>query len=323
MQHDKLPESSGRSGWVALFPGQGAQSVGMAKDLLEQSAAARALFDRATKVAGFDVAKLCREGPAETLDRTDICQVAILVHSLAAVEAFLERGGKRHELVAAAGLSLGEYSALCFAGALDFEEAVELTAARGRIMQDACDAEPSTMATVIGLDAEAVKQAVEKASGAGVLSIANYLAPGQVAISGSRPAVEKASEEARALGARRVVPLRVAGAFHSPLMGPAVARLRGQLKNARFQKPRIPVVSNVTACTVNDPEKIRHLLGEQIAEPVLWEQSLRAFWADGYSRFAEFGPGQVLTGLVRRTLPGAATRNLDNPSLFAPLEATS
>ncbi|MBI2921827.1 MAG: ACP S-malonyltransferase [Planctomycetes bacterium] len=295
---------------AALFPGQGAQAVGMGRDLCERSAAARRVFDEAGAILGFDLAKTCFEGPEETLNRTDTCQPAILVHSVAALRAMEEKGSPmRADL--AAGLSLGEYTAHVFAGSIGFSDAVRLVRRRGEAMQAACERQPSTMATILGLDLEKLKQAVAEGAAKGVLVVANILGPGQYAISGATPAVEAAGEAAKRLGAKRAILLKVAGAFHSPLMQPAVEALREALAKTVIRTPSIPVVSNVTAGAITDPNSIRELLGRQVGESVLWEDSMRLMGQAGVKRFVEIGPGRVLSGLAKKTVPEAETANVE------------
>jgi [acyl-carrier-protein] S-malonyltransferase len=295
---------------AALFPGQGAQSVGMGKDLFEKSPAARRTFQEADDAIGFPLAKTCFEGPEETLNRTDTCQPAILVHSIAAIRALEEKGAPLAADVAA-GLSLGEYTAHVFAGSLAFADAVRLVRRRGEAMQAACDAQPSTMATVLGLDLERLREAVAEGSAKGVVVVANILGPGQAAISGASAAVEAAGEAAKKMGAKRVVPLKVAGAFHSPLMKPAVEALKEALARAGIRSPRIPVVSNVDAAPTGDPSAIRELLGRQVGEPVLWEASVRRMAADGVRRYVEAGPGRVLTGLAKKIAGDCEAANVE------------
>ncbi|MBI3270084.1 MAG: ACP S-malonyltransferase [Planctomycetes bacterium] len=300
-----------------LFPGQGAQSVGMAADLVASSPAARRVFDVAASALSLDLAKLCAEGPEETLARTDVSQPAILVASLAVVEALRERG-KLPEAAAAAGLSLGEYTALVAAGALSLEDGVRLVRRRGEYMQRACDLKPSGMATVLGLDRAKVEQACADSRTAGVVVPANLLGPGQVAISGELQALEVACGRAKALGAKRAFPLKVAGAFHSPLMEPAAERLRAELDRTSIARPRVPVVSNVTARFVTEPAEIREALGRQLTSSVLWEDSMRFLAGEGFTSFLELGPGRVLSGLASKIVPGATVANVDG---LATLEA--
>jgi [acyl-carrier-protein] S-malonyltransferase len=279
-----------------LFAGQGAQVVGMADGLLAASPRARALFDRGREALGIDIGRICREGPPEELNSTRVSQPAIFLHSISILEA---SGQSEFEASAAAGLSLGEYSALVFAGSLEFEEALEIVGARGRFMQEACDLEPGGMVSIIGLSADKVEQAVAGGRSAGPIGIANYNAPNQLVISGARAALEAASAAAKELGCRRAIPLRVAGAYHSPLMAPATARLRPLLERARIRAPRLPFYSNVSGDEVKDPEEIRDFLIRQVESPVRWEDILRRMAARGIERALEVGPGQVLAGLAR------------------------
>jgi [acyl-carrier-protein] S-malonyltransferase len=296
-----------------LFPGQGAQAVGMGKDVHDALPAARDLYRQASDILGADLAKLCFEGPPDALNRTDVSQPAILVTSLAALEAVRARRPEWLEGVSAtAGLSLGEYTALVFAGAVTFAEAVWLVQQRGRFMQEACDANPGGMASILGLDAAKVGEACAhaQAQGAGVVIPANLNCPGQVVISGAKPAVEAASAKAKELGARRALPLTVAGAFHSPLMAPAQAKLRTALQDVLITRGRIPVYANVTAAPAQEPEEIRRLLGEQVVSAVRWEDAMRAMIADGVRRFVEIGPGTVLTGLLKKIDATVEARNV-------------
>ncbi len=297
-----------------LFPGQGAQTVGMGKDLYDAVPAARDLYAQASDILGLDLAKCCFEGPMAELTRTDVSQPAILVTSLAALEAVKAR---RPEWLAdatgAAGLSLGEYTALVFAGVVTFAEAVWLVQQRGRFMQAAAEANPGTMASVLGLETAQVEAACAQArdEGHGTVIAANLNCPGQVVISGTKPAVEAASAKAKAMGARRVVPLSVAGAFHSPLMAPAQAQLKPALGDVLIARARVPVWSNVTAGPMQEPEEIRRLLGEQVVSAVRWEDAMRSMRAAGATRFVEVGPGRVLTGLLKKIDASAEARNVE------------
>lgn len=283
-----------------LFPGQGAQYVGMGKALYEAHPVARDLYGRANRVIGFDLAKLCFEGPAEELNKTNICQPALLVTSLAALAVFKETEGKEvfPAFSAAAGLSLGEYTALVTTGALSFEEAVKIVERRGTFMQEACNQSPSGMASIIGLTRDEVKTICDSVKG--VVGIANLNSPGQVVISGDNQALTEAMKLAKDKGAKRVIPLKVAGAFHSPLMQPAAEKLNKELAKIEIKAPVQPVVSNVTANYVRTPEEIRDCLGRQVVSPVLWEDSIRLMIKDGITKFYEIGPGKVLTGLLQR-----------------------
>ncbi len=284
-----------------LFPGQGAQTVGMGKQLADSLPAARALYDRAGEVLGYDLAKLCFEGPAEELDATAHSQPALFVTSLAAVEALrAEAPDVVLSCEATAGLSLGEYTAMVFAGVMDFEDGLRLVHKRGAAMQEAADATPSGMVSILGLERVEVEALCEKARGDDVLEIANLLCPANIAISGSNAACERAAEMAQAFGAMRAMPLAVAGAFHTQIMKPAESKLAEALADVPMHSPRIPVVANLDARPHDDPEEIRRLLMRQVLEPVQWEDSMRYLLAQGFDQFYEVGPGRVLRGLLRR-----------------------
>ncbi|HTU26194.1 MAG TPA: ACP S-malonyltransferase [Pirellulales bacterium] len=284
-----------------LFPGQGAQHVGMGRELADALPAARRLFDQAKEILGYDLAQLCFEGPAEDLDSTVYSQPALFVTSLAALESL--RANKPDVTLACeavAGLSLGEYTALVFAGALDFESGLRLVQQRGAAMQEAADAVPSGMVSVLGLDRAEVDGIVTDARGDETLNVANLLCPGNIVISGENDACQRAAELATRRGAMKVVPLAVAGAFHTTIMEPAVARLAAALADVSIRRPAIAVVSNVDAQPHDDPEEIRDLLVRQVVSAVLWEQSMRYLLAEGYDQFYEVGPGRVLRGLLKR-----------------------
>ncbi len=284
-----------------LFPGQGAQSVGMAAELTAQVPAAKALFDRASAQLGYDLLKLCIEGPAEQLDATVNSQPALYVASLAALEKLkAEDPATVEACIATAGLSLGEYTALCFAGAISFEDGLRVVAERGAAMQDAAEAVPSGMVSVLGLEVPQVEELCEQARGEETLQVANLLCPGNTVVSGSTSACERLAEAAEAAGAMKVIPLAVAGAFHTPLMQPAVERLTRVLGEVELVSPRVPVVSNVDAKAHNDPGEIRDLLIQQVVSPVMWEASVRQLMQGGVDVFYEIGPGRVLRGLLKR-----------------------
>jgi [acyl-carrier-protein] S-malonyltransferase len=284
-----------------LFPGQGAQTVGMGSQAAQSIPAARRLYDRANEILGYDLARLCFEGPAEELDSTVVSQPALFVTSLAAIELLRSRSP---EVVlscqATAGLSLGEYTALVFAGAMEFEDALRVVAVRGDAMQEASDTTPSGMVSILGLERAQVEDLCEKAGAGETLQIANLLCPGNIVISGTNAACERAAELATAAGAMKAVPLAVAGAFHTPIMESAVERLAEALAAATIVRPTIPVISNVDAQPHFDPQEIRQLLMQQVVSPVRWEDSLRYLLADGYDQFYEVGPGRVLRGLLKR-----------------------
>lgn len=291
-----------------LFPGQGAQHVGMGKDLAEKYPAAAAVFKRADELLGFNLSEVCFNGPEEELNRTDVSQPAILVHSWAVVET-LSASDKGRALLqgaqVAAGLSLGEYSALAAAGAMSWEDAVKLVRARGRYMQEACEIKPSTMASIVGLDDEKLEEAIQPARQKGIVVLANFNAPGQVAISGEVEAVEEAMKFAKAAGAKLTVPLTVAGAFHSPLMEPARERLAAEIETTVFHPPRIGVIANVDAREHNNPALLKSNLVAQLTSPVLWAASMQRLVDTDCDTFIELGPGTVLAGLLKRVARSA------------------
>ena len=273
----------------------------MGKRLFESLPAARQLYDRATDVLGYSLAKLCFEGPADELDSTVYSQPAIFVTSLAALESL--RADSPDVVLsceATAGLSLGEYTAMVFAGVMDFEDGLMLVQRRGAAMQEAADATPSGMVSILGLERVEVEALCEKARQGEILKIANYLCPGNIVISGSLAACERAAEMARAQGAMKAVPLAVAGAFHTEIMRPADQRCAEALADVPMRKPRIPVISNVDALSHDDPEEIRQILVRQVLQPVRWEDSMRSLIQQGFDQFYEVGPGRVLRGLLRR-----------------------
>lgn len=275
--------------------------VGMGMRLAESLPAVRRLYDLAAEVLGYDLARLCFTGPAEELDSTVISQPALFVTSLAALESL------RHEspdvvlsCEAVAGLSLGEYTAMVFAGVMDFEDGLTLVQQRGAAMQEASDATPSGMVNILGLEQVQVEALCEKVRGGEVLQVANLLCPANIVISGTVAACERAAEAAQSFGAMKAVPLAVAGAFHTPIMRPADERLAEALARVPMHKPKMPVVSNVDAQPHDDPEEIRRLLIKQVLHPVRWEESMRYLLARGFDQFYEVGPGRTLRGLLRR-----------------------
>jgi [acyl-carrier-protein] S-malonyltransferase len=273
----------------------------MGRRLVESLPAARQLYDRAAEVLGYDLAKLCFEGPADELDSTVYSQPAIFVTSLAALESLrADMPDVVLSCEATAGLSLGEYTALVFAGVIDFEDGVKLVQRRGTAMQDAADATPSGMVSILGLERVEVESLCEKAREGEILKIANLLCPGNIVISGSLAACERAAEMAQKHGAMKAVPLAVAGAFHTEIMRPADLRCAEALAEVPMHKPRIPVISNVDALPHDSPEEIRAILVRQILQPVRWEDSVRYLIQQGFDQFYEVGPGRVLRGLLRR-----------------------
>ncbi len=284
-----------------LFPGQGAQSVGMGRELYTELPAARSLFDRAGEILGIDLATLCFDGPAEALNATDVSQPALFVASLAALES-LKATNPEVALgcQGAAGLSLGEYTALVFAGAIEFEAGLKLVRLRGQAMQAAAMATNSGMASVLGLEENLVDELCARVEPFGRLWKANLLGPGNIVVSGDSAALEHVQSIAAELGAMKVIMLAVSGAFHSPLMKPADQQLAEFLAGTSISPPRIPVYSNVDATPHDVPNDIRATLVSQVLEGVRWEASMRRMIADGFDTFYEIGPGRVLTGLLKR-----------------------
>lgn len=273
----------------------------MGRRLADALPSVRRLYDRASEVLGYDLAKLCFEGPAEELDSTVVSQPALFVTSLAALEWLRnETPDVVLSCEAAAGLSLGEYTAMVFAGVLEFEDGLTVVQKRGAAMQQASDATPSGMVSILGLERIEVEALCEKAREGEVLEVANLLCPGNIAISGANAACERAAELAPKMGAMKAVPLAVAGAFHTQIMRPADERLAEALADVEIRRPKLPVISNVDARPHGDPDEIRQLLIKQILSPVRWEDSMRYLLEQGFDQFYEIGPGRVLRGLLRR-----------------------
>ncbi len=308
-----IPSISVRSSprTALLFPGQGAQTVGMADALCQSLPAARALFARAEAILGYDLLEVCVRGPAERLSATDISQPAIFVASLAALEQLkIAEPDALATVVAAAGLSLGEYTALVYAGAMTFDDGLKVVQARGLAMQAAAEATPSAMISVLGLDIPDIEPLVIEGRAAGTLEIANYLCPGNTVLSGSLAAVERVEQLAQEKGGIRTIRLSVAGAFHTNLMKPADEKLAEALAGVTIVAPTVPVWSNVDAKPHTNPAEIRGLLVRQVLSPVRWEESVRGLLADGVDRFYEIGPGRVLAGLMKRVHRKADVRNV-------------
>ncbi|MEM7163996.1 MAG: ACP S-malonyltransferase [Planctomycetota bacterium] len=286
---------------AVLFPGQGAQFVGMSADLISRCPETEEMFATASKLLGADLWQLTTEGPEETLNSTAVSQPAIFTVSLAVAKAIEAAGGS--DALAAmgtAGLSLGEYSALVFCGSLAFEDAIEIVTRRGEYMQEACDREPSGMTSILGLDLTAVQDIVSEAGSAGVIGVANVNADNQIVVSGAMEPLARAAELATERGARRAIPLKVAGAYHSPLMASATEKLRPYLEKATIRPPRIPFYPNVSATPTSDVEEIRQGLIRQIESSVLWAPTLKALVAAGMESVVEPGPGRVIAGLVKQ-----------------------
>lgn len=301
---------------AAVFPGQGSQAPGMAKAVIVASGAAKRLFARANDVLGFDITSLCVTGTADQLEPTDVQQPAIFLTSAALWEALLEAGVPRAGFVRMGGLSLGEYTALYASGAIGFDDALRLVRLRGRLMQEAAIASPSGMASLIGADEKMAAELCDRARGSDVLALANFNCPGQIVISGSRSAIDRAVELAASVGCRAVT-LAVAGAFHSPLMQPASDGLAKALESTVLDTPRVSVTANVSGEYHAGPHAIRDSLCRQLTQPVRWQRCVERMIADGVTRFVEIGPGRVLTGLLRKINRDTTGLAVNGPDGFA------
>jgi [acyl-carrier-protein] S-malonyltransferase len=298
-----------------LFAGQGAQVVGMGHDMAQSSPTAKAWFDRANAALGYDLASICFGGPDPELTKTEHAQPGIFLVSWVAFEMLKERSPGL-SFNATAGLSLGEFTALTAAGAMSFEDGLRVVRQRGRFMQEACEATHGGMAAIIGLEAEATREVCAQA---GVV-LANLNCPGQLVISGATDNITRACELAKAKGARRALPLPVAGAYHSPLMASAQPKLQAELARVALSAPTIPVVCNVTALPHEGPEAIQARLVEQVTASVRWEESVRYLIGQGFTRFIELGPGTALSGFLKRIDKTAQTLNVAD---LASLETTA
>ena len=296
-----------------LFPGQGSQKVGMGRSFYDHFPQARTIFDHACQALGFDLRHLCFEGPEEELKRTENAQVALYVTSIAAWRC-LEASARNCTPDAVAGHSVGEYAALVAAGSLDFEDGLMLVRKRGELMRDAAQKTTGTMAAILGLEAEGAREACKEAKegGAGLVTVANLNGGGQIVISGETAAVEKAGEIAKAKGAKRVIPLSVSGAFHSPLMVTAGDALFASLSTTAFRKPTVKIVSNVTAQFVEMPSDLTGGLTMQVSGTVRWEESMRLLLNSGFDTFIELGSGDVLCGLMKRIDKAATTYSVQD-----------
>lgn len=299
-----------------LFPGQGAQAVGMGKEAHSVSAASE-LYKKANDILGYDLLELCTGGPKEKLDSTVISQPAIYVTSLAAVEVLRARDGGQQiidSVDVTCGLSLGEYTALAFAGAFSFEDGLKLVKLRGEAMQEAADAAKGAMVSVIGLDSDKVQQLCDAANQevdeADRVQIANYLCPGNYAVSGGVKGVEAVEAKAKSFKARMTVRLAVAGAFHTSFMEPAVSRLEAALAATEIRQPRIPVISNVDAQPHADPATIKKILARQVTSPVQWETTVKTLLTKGLKKSYELGPGKVIAGIFKRMDKKAELENI-------------
>lgn len=299
-----------------VFPGQGSQSVGMGRGFHDADAAVRRVYEDASSVLGYDVAALCFEGPADRLNATEFTQPALFVASMAAWQALRSAG---LPAVAVAGHSLGEYSAICAAGGLSFTDAVSIVQKRGRYMAEAVPPGAGLVAALIGLDADAVIEICRDAAAEGVVAAANFNCPGQIVIAGERPPVERAIETAKARGCRKAIPLPVSVPVHTPLMQPAAERLAKEFAGVVWNNLSVPLVNNAEATALRTAEAVRASLVRQLPSPVRWEESIKTMAQLGVTIFIEVGPGAVLSGLIKRIIPGAQTLNVSDPKS---LEAT-
>lgn len=287
---------------VFMFPGQGSQFPGMAKELYETNPTAREMFDRANEILGFDITEIMFNGTAEDLRQTKVTQPAVFLHSV-----ILAKCSPDFKPDMVAGHSLGEFSALTAAGALDFEDGLRLVSIRAHAMQKACEANPGTMAAILALPAETIEAVCAEVDG--IVVPANYNCDGQIVISGAADAVAEASEKLMAAGAKRALILPVGGAFHSPLMQPAAEELAAGIESVEFKTPVCPVYQNVTALPTTDPAEIKKNLLAQLTAPVRWTQSVMNMVEDGAASFTESGPGKVLQGLVSKIAPNQVIVN--------------
>lgn len=288
-----------------VFPGQGAQFVGMGKELYDNYTTAKDLFEQANEILGFRITDILFEGTDEDLKQTKVTQPAVFLHSV--IRAICLGEDFKPDMVA--GHSLGEFSALVASGALSFEDGLRLVSKRAMAMQKACELEPSTMAAVLGLEDSKVVEILSTITD-GVVVAANFNCPGQLVISGSMAGVERACEALKAAGAKRALPLKVGGAFHSPLMESAREELAKAIEETPFSAPRCPIYQNVTASAVTDAQAIKQNLISQLTAPVRWTESVRAMVADGASHFVEVGPGTVLQGLVKKISPEVTAESI-------------
>lgn len=282
---------------VSVFPGQGAQFVGMGKDLYETDERARQLFEQANEILGFRITDVIFGGTEEELKQTKVTQPAVFLHSY--ISAIVSEEGRNADMMA--GHSLGEFTALAVSGALSFEDALRLVYKRAMAMQKACEEAPSTMAAILGIPDEKIEELCASVTGETVI-LANYNAPGQAVISGSIAGVEKVIELAKEAGAKRALPLNVSGAFHSPFMESAREELEAAIKETNFSTPRCPIYQNVDALPHSEPEDIRENLIKQLTAPVRWTQTVLNMRKDGATEFEEYGPGNVLQGLIKRII---------------------
>lgn len=297
-----------------MFPGQGTQFVGMCANVVKEVPKAKELFDTASSILGYDLLDVCTAGPREKIDSTNVSQPAIFVASMAALEKFKQNGGHVDKASCTIGLSLGEFSALCFADSISFEDGVKITKARGEAMQAASDAVDTGMVSVIGLNKETVSElckAATQKSGEHI-QIANYLCKDYYTVSGTKAACDAVTEIAKPdFKARMTVKLPVAGAFHTEFMEPAVESLEKVLAKVEIKKPRIPVISNVDAKAHSDPDTIKKLLATQVTAPVMWENTMELILGNGFEKAYELGPGKVTAGILKRFDKAAPCENVE------------
>ncbi|MDD2889709.1 MAG: ACP S-malonyltransferase [bacterium] len=298
------------SNFAFVFPGQGAQFVGMGKDLYEKYNEIKSLYEKANEILGIDIKKISFEGPENELKESKNAQIAIVLHSVASYNLLIQKGVTPS---VTAGHSLGEYAALIAANAIDFDDALQLVRFRGELMSRAGEASPGTMAAVLGMPADKIEQIISEI-GSPTLVVANYNSPMQTVISGDIEGIKKASELLKTRGAKRVMPLQVSGAFHSPLMESAFKTFKLALEKIEIKNPSIPVVPNVTGKLTSSAEEIKENLGKQIISSVRWVDTVKNIVSAGTTSFVELGPGKVLTGLIKQISPEAELTGLENYS---------
>jgi len=304
-----------------LCPGQGAQSIGMGRDFVQMFMAARSIFETANQILGIDLQSLCFDGPEDKLNQTNICQPAIYVAGVACFRA-AQQAGKIDpaQVTAYAGLSLGEYTALHLAGVFTFEDGLQLVAARGRFMQEAALATPSGMVGLMGGNQTQIEQLCQQSAQGEILVLANFNAPGQIVVSGTLAACGRVAAAAEAAGIR-AIPLKVAGAFHSPIMQSAAQRLGEMLERTPFSLPTVPVYANVTAQPHQDPASIKKLLISQLVQSVRWEQTMQTLASEAEAKFIELAPGRVLSGLLKKINRRLPIENWAAAQAFTPAES--
>jgi len=303
-----------------IFPGQGAQFVGMGRDVAEQFPAARTIFDKANNIVGFDLAKVCFEGPAEQLNTTTMSQPAIFTVSAAILEVMRNAPSLKPDVTA--GLSMGEYTALYAAGSLSFEDGLLLVKKRGEAMQAAAEASSGGMVAIIGLDEEKTKALCKEAGQGELLEPVNFNCPGQIAISGTKSACQRAEQLAPEYGAMKAVRLEVAGAFHTSMMTPAAKTLSDVLAKTKISEPAdAKVIANINAEYYGSAAQVRDSLSRQLVQPIYWQKCVERLLADGVEKFYEIGPGKVLTGLMKRINRKASIENISNVAAISEMTA--